>query len=519
MADPAVILRQLATDADLLRWFAATRDGAAFAELVRRHGPVVLAACRRGVRNHHDADDAFQAVFLVLAREAGGIRRPELLGNWLYQVAVGVARNARRAAARRRVREVQGVDVPEPAAPPTSTLHDLGPLLDEELDALPAIYRDAVVLCDLRGVSRADAAASLGIPLGTLASRLDGGRKKLAARLVRRGVTLSVAAVLVEARAVAVPEGLLTETCEVVATWSGGGALPPSVLKLVQGGLGVRRAILVGLVAAVGATVVAGLAAARLPSPQPPPPAAIPPKEAPRPAPVRFERLVAAVNPGAFSPEIPSTLTLTPEGKCVYEVVGYPARGTVPAWPAAKRTHTLPPDRMRRVVAELKATEWLAAAPAQEPLQLHQPKYKLTVHRGGKVTAREFEGEPRPYKELLTLARGLASQEFLAYQLEDVPGRSADARARLDSYVRAELGGAYGKPVDAFAYGRFGGWASRVVRAPASRPADDVATAARLVGLVRLASERDPLTALTSDDNPGIREAAREALRRLPAPK
>src|SRR5690349_951879 len=115
---PAELLRHLAAeaapDADLLRWFAATRDGAAFAELVRRHGPVVLAACRRGVRHHHDAEDAFQAVFLVLARRAGAIARPELLGNWLYRVAVRVTGHARRAVARRRAWEVQGVDVPEP---------------------------------------------------------------------------------------------------------------------------------------------------------------------------------------------------------------------------------------------------------------------------------------------------------------------------------------------------------------------------------------------------------------------
>jgi hypothetical protein len=108
-------------------------------------------------------------------------------------------------------------------------------------------------------LSRADAAAQLGIPLGTLASRLDGARKKLAARLIRRGVTLSVAAVMVEARAVALPEGLMSRTCEVVAVWSAGGALPSAVVKLAQGGLGVRRTLFLGLVAA-SALAVVGLA-------------------------------------------------------------------------------------------------------------------------------------------------------------------------------------------------------------------------------------------------------------------
>jgi RNA polymerase sigma factor (sigma-70 family) len=282
---PADLLRQLAdqgaaTDCELLGRFAAARDAAAFAELVRRHGPVVLTACRRGVGHHHDADDAFQAVFLVLARRAGAIRRPELLGNWLYRVAVRVARNARRAAARRRIREVQAVDSPEPVAP-AAVPDDLGPVLDEELGRLPAWYRDAVVLCDLRGLSRADAASALGIPLGTLASRLDGGRKRLAARLGRRGVTLSVAAVLSGARAAAVPDSLLTRTCGLVADWVAGGVAPAAVLRLARGGNSMRSVVLGGLVAlslAAGA-VLAGVGGQSPPRPtdpsRPPAPTAV----------------------------------------------------------------------------------------------------------------------------------------------------------------------------------------------------------------------------------------------------
>jgi RNA polymerase sigma factor (sigma-70 family) len=261
---PAEILRHLAgdsaPDADLLGRFATTRDGAAFAELVRRHGPVVLAACRRGVRHHHDAEDAFQAVFLVLARRAGAIGRPEFLGSWLYRVAVRVTGHARRAAARRRGREVQAVDVPEPVAPTPAAPADIGPVLDEELGALPALYRDAVVLCDLRGVTRAEAAARLGIPLGTLASRLDGARKKLAARLVRRGVTLSVAGVLVEARAVAVPDSLLIKTCGLVADSAAGAVVPAAVLRLARGGSSMKSVLLGGALALalVAGVVVAG---------------------------------------------------------------------------------------------------------------------------------------------------------------------------------------------------------------------------------------------------------------------
>jgi RNA polymerase sigma factor (sigma-70 family) len=143
---PAEILRQLEqaglpahglADRELLLRFANHRDQAAFEVLVRRHGPMVLHVCRRVTGHPHDAEDAFQAAFLVLARKAGSIRTPDLLGNWLYGVAVRVAQKARRSAARRRAREVQVVDIPDAAVPPDSPA-DIGPVLHEELATLPA---------------------------------------------------------------------------------------------------------------------------------------------------------------------------------------------------------------------------------------------------------------------------------------------------------------------------------------------------------------------------------------------
>src|SRR5689334_23319132 len=104
------------TDRDLLRAFAATRDEAAFAALVRRHGPLVLGVCRRVLADAPEADDAFQAVFLVLARRAGSLRRPEQVASWLYGVAVRCARRVRAAAAARRAKEHPMSDVPAPAA-------------------------------------------------------------------------------------------------------------------------------------------------------------------------------------------------------------------------------------------------------------------------------------------------------------------------------------------------------------------------------------------------------------------
>src|SRR5262249_42961899 len=143
------------TDGQLLECFLTRRDEAAFAALVRRHGPMVLGVCRRMLHNPHDAEDAFQATFPVLGRKAATIARRELLGNWLYGVAYRTALDARAAAARRRVREKQVSEMPEPEASASEDVwRDLRPLLDEELSRLPDKYRVPVVLCDLEGRTR-----------------------------------------------------------------------------------------------------------------------------------------------------------------------------------------------------------------------------------------------------------------------------------------------------------------------------------------------------------------------------
>jgi len=267
MTGPADILRRLEQagppDRELIARFVAQRDQAAFADLVRRHGPLVLGACRRVTGHAQDAEDAFQAVFLVLARKAGRIGNPDLLGNWLFGVAVRVAGKARRSAARRRAREVVVSPLPDPPAEAAPVLGDLGPILDEELAALPAWYREAILLCDLRGTSREEAAALLGVPEGTLSSRLANGRKKLAARLRQRGVSLSVAGVVgVVGQAEAgimVSNELVTKTCGLVADWAAGGAVPDPFARLAEGGFAVRKTLLLGalMVAAVAGVVVA----------------------------------------------------------------------------------------------------------------------------------------------------------------------------------------------------------------------------------------------------------------------
>jgi RNA polymerase sigma factor (sigma-70 family) len=179
------------TDGQLLELFISARDEAAFALLLRRHGAMVWSVCRRVLGNAHDADDAFQATFLVLVRKADSIRPREAVGNWLYGVAYRTALEARGRIARRRAKEQPLQDVPSAENKPQESWQELWPTLDRELNRLSDKYRLPIVLCDLEGRSRKEVARQLAIPEGTLSSRLATARKKLAARLARYGFAVS----------------------------------------------------------------------------------------------------------------------------------------------------------------------------------------------------------------------------------------------------------------------------------------------------------------------------------------
>jgi len=188
------------TDGQLLDRFTTRRGDAAeaaFEALVARHGPMVARVCRSCLRDEHDVEDAFQATFLVLVRRAGAIGECDLLAPWLYGVAHRVARKARAVAAKRRGREGGPANIDPPARADASiTLGvDLGPVLHEEVDRLPAKYRQPVILCHLQGLTHAQAAQELAWPVGTVSVRLARARKILADRLARRGVTASVTVV------------------------------------------------------------------------------------------------------------------------------------------------------------------------------------------------------------------------------------------------------------------------------------------------------------------------------------
>jgi RNA polymerase sigma factor (sigma-70 family) len=215
------------TDAELLEGFVRQRDEAAFAALVHRHGPMVWGVCRRLLPGHQDAEDAFQASFLVLVRRAASVRPRAMVGNWLYGVARRTARKARALAARRRGRERQVADMPEPVAADPSPGRDRQRLLDQELEQLPEKYRVAILMCDLGGRTRQEAARQLGVPEGTLSGWLSRGRAMLAKRLARHGLAVSggaLAVVLSQQVAAAAPAAVVASTIRAANLWAAGSA-------------------------------------------------------------------------------------------------------------------------------------------------------------------------------------------------------------------------------------------------------------------------------------------------------
>jgi RNA polymerase sigma factor (sigma-70 family) len=248
-------------DGELLGRFIERHDGVAFAALVKRHGPMVWGVCRR-LLGHHDAEDAFQATFIVLVRKAASVMPREMLGNWLYGVAHQTALQARRSAARRKTREVQVTDIPDTEAVQQDRWPDLQPLLDQELSRLPDHYRAVIVLSDLEGKTRKEVAQLLGLPEGTVASRLVRARSLLAKRLTRRGVALScgaLAAALSEnVASSAMPVSVVDSTIRAANLFAAGqAAISTEVAALAEGVL--KTMLVTKLKSAVAVLIVAAL--------------------------------------------------------------------------------------------------------------------------------------------------------------------------------------------------------------------------------------------------------------------
>lgn len=235
-------LRQL-SDHELLALFLDEREEEAFGAVVGRHGPMVLGVCRRVLLHAQDAEDAFQAVFLVLMRKAASIAKRDALSAWLYGVAYRIAIRARMMNARRRNKEGE-LGMARSETNHTPTWNDLEPLLDQEVTRLPKKYQVPLVLCELEGKSRKDAARLLGLPEGTLSSRLARARELLRERIRRRGVAISassLSALLLQNATAAVPPALARGALKAALSFELGmataGTLSVKVTALAQSGL------------------------------------------------------------------------------------------------------------------------------------------------------------------------------------------------------------------------------------------------------------------------------------------
>lgn len=230
-------------DGQLLESFVSRRDAAAVEALIMRHGPMVWGVCRRVLGNDHDAEDAFQATFLVLIRRAASVTSKEYIANWLYGVARQTALKARAMLVKRKGRERQVEAMPDPLAVERENGSDLQAVLDEELGRLPSKYRVIVVLCDVKGIARKEAARQLGCPEGTVAGRLARARTLLARRLAQRGVTLpagmALATTIQNTVSAQMPTAIVSSTIKAAGQYATGhavsGGISVDVVALTEG--------------------------------------------------------------------------------------------------------------------------------------------------------------------------------------------------------------------------------------------------------------------------------------------
>ena len=366
-----------ASDGQLIGRFLLDRDEDAFAALVHRHGPMVLSVCRRLVGDRHLAEDAFQAVFLVLARRAHAVAPPAAVGGWLYGVAHRTALSARSMRARNCARECLLPAVPDRGTSEAPVPDPAAEVLDQELARLPEKYRAAIVVCELEGRSRREAARLLGVPEGTLSSRLATARKLLAERLQARGFVVAVPALLAVARAETrgaspVIGRSLIESGRVLA-----GAVPAPVATLAHRTIcamylaKLRFGVVALLAVAVAALVATGRAHPTTPVPAPlsvaPRTAAARPAPVPKPAP-HEERLLVWIDD--------QTSFLKPDGTVIEKLKPLAAAGTTQA-------PMLSPDGGRLA--------WLARGKWDDKAGLWRATLNIRALDGSKVGA-GFEG-------------------------------------------------------------------------------------------------------------------------------
>jgi RNA polymerase sigma factor (sigma-70 family) len=382
------------SDAQLLERFAAGREEAAFAALLERHGRLVWGVCRHLLRHEQDAEDAFQATFLVLVRRAASVRNRESVGSFLYGVARRVAAKAHRSARKRRDRERRAAARPPASVPADLAWRELQAILDEEVGRLPQKYRAPFVLCCLEGKPREEAARELGCAGGTLSSRVARARRLLQQRLARRGVSLSAAlcagALWGATAAAAVPAALGPRTLAAIV----GGSVPAPALALAEA---VMKTV--WLSRRMVAVLFLGLG-------------------------------LLAAGAGLWGSAPPATVALAPA----------PAGGKAPGradpdTAGADLTGVVTDEEGRPVAG---ARVWLREGDARDRL-----RSAATDPRG----EFQFRGVPAGY---LTLAAGAKGRSFAALQYSLQPGQEA-ARVTLvlapPEELRLEVKGEDGRPV------------------------------------------------------------------------
>jgi RNA polymerase sigma factor (sigma-70 family) len=384
------------TDAQLLARYVEHREDTAFAALVQRHGQMVFGVCRRALAVA-DAEDAFQATFLVLMRRAASVIPREQLAAWLHGVARRTALKARERAQRRFAHERTLPELPDVGAPAEPPREEALAVIDEELERLPSKYRAPVVLCDVEGLTREEAARRLGWVVGTLSWRLSAARKLLAERLTRRGVGLSVAAL---ASATGAPPAVA-------------GVPSPEVLSLAEQVLSAMTTTKLKFAGALCVALLAGIGTVAV---------AIPVAPAPvpnfgSPAFGRAEpKLLAELEHDAFV----HTVAFSPDGKLLATSGGHKAR---PIFGLEK----VVPVNLWNLQGRLLGTTELTDFHALDLLQFAHNSHllvggadpRLLDPLSGKVTARFQYKVPEKFRRGVETASFSADGKVLATVMED----------------------------------------------------------------------------------------------------
>ena len=559
-------------DRELLDRFVRRRDEAAFAAIVARYGAGIWSSCRRLLDREQDAEDAFQATFLTLARRAGSIRGGDSVPAWLHGVARRIAANLRRAELRRSRNLTAEANQAARRDAELSWQEGLA-VLDEELDRLPQRYRAVLIVCCLEGRSRDEAAAQLGWSEGQVKGRLERARKMLRARLERRGVDLAailLAAAVSKSSGSAAPLALAAATIQgAMLTAAGLGAsrqvVSANAAILAEGavkGMAMQKfriaaAILI-TIAISGGTLLACRAALGTATAQDGRPLtaqsdedtaakeAAAKAEAQRHAAIQAakqketpafpiqgnaakskvdfeEASISIADFTLLARETPQSIRIVNggprgDGACVYRIEERPARGPEPKRDAAVLTHTLAPKQLRRLEELLKKTDWLSA-PGYEGRATHTElaTYTLTVKRQGKTRTIKIEGEKgEPYKSLVSFYRGLAMQENIIYRTERLTAKERnEAFAEIDRYVRAEQGEPYAKPIFDIDLHRYIPKCQRCVRNAYMSSIEEIGPSVRLLGHLQVESEREYIAALANDRDMNLRSTVAEALGKL----